>query len=119
MHHHMEITMGKGREVYGGNYLNVDDLEGRPLTVTVTGVEWKSMRDGTEKLCIYFQEVKSGKGLLLNKTNWRELTHIAGTDDEFKWGNLRCELYPTTVDYQGKRVACIRIRPTGSAQKLQ
>ena len=53
------------------------------------------------------------KALVLNKTNLRSIEEITGTDETDDWRGARITLYPTRVDYQGRRVDAIRIdRPS-------
>ncbi len=41
----------------------------------------------------------------------RDVTVLTGTPDTEKWSNIRVTLFPTTTNFGGKTVDCIRIRP--------
>jgi hypothetical protein len=48
--------------------------------------------------------------VVLNKTNAGNIAMMFGEDMD-DWGGSDVELFPTMVDYQGRSVEAIRIRP--------
>lgn len=100
---------------FPSKYVKAEDLAGR-RTVTVKAVAFEDVGSGANagrKLVAYFYE--AAKGLVLNKINCDSLAKIAGTDDYERWSGTRAELFPTTTEFNGKRVACIRIDPPTTA----
>ena len=51
------------------------------------------------------------KALVLNKTNANTITDRLGPETD-GWVGRGLTLYPTEVDFQGRRVAAIRVRGT-------
>lgn len=66
------------------------------------------------KPVLYF--VGKTKGLVMNKTNASTIAEAYG-DDTDQWVNQPLTIYPTTTDYAGKRVACIRVEVPRQAAK--
>ena len=88
-------------------YLRAADLKGRDSVVTVQRFTLEDLGDKAEKPVIGFQE--SEKRLVLNRTNAAQMQQLFGAETE-GWIGKRLTLYPTTVNYQGDMVACIRLR---------
>ena len=97
----------KTSEMFPAKYLKVADLKGRRLTVTIDEVLQEEVGED-DKFVVYFKETKI-KPLVLNKTNASMIEEIAGADDTDDWVGIKIGLYPTRVDFQGKRVDAIRI----------
>ena len=97
----------------GGNYLKKEDIEGE-LTVTVTNV-WSEavLNSGRKKLIVAFREFE--KPLILNKTNIKRLARIFGTGDTNVWRGLVTLYVEPGVEYAGRVVGGIRIRPPRKA----
>ena len=93
-------------DIYSG-CLAAADLDGAERTVTITGGELRTFDDGTKRLFLQFAE--HAKPLALNVTNARKIALLHG-DEVTAWKGKRITLYPTTTQYLGKEVACIRIR---------
>jgi len=93
-------------EVFTSSYLKATDLNGKRVGVVIDEVKMEKLGDD-DKLCVYFQGKE--KGIVLNKTNANMIAEIAKSDDTDDWNGVRISLYPTKVDYQGKRVDAIRI----------
>lgn len=97
-------------EAFPGKYLAAADLK-RPCTVMVDRVEKQDVSGGQdapeEKPVVYFKGQE--KGLVLNQTNFGTLATLHG-DESDDWEGCRCELYPTTTEFRGKMVPCIRVR---------
>lgn len=91
---------------FPSTFLKADDLQGRRITVQIDTVTMEDIGDGTKPV-LHF--IGKDKGLVLNKTNAAMVTEIAGTDETSDWHGVAIVLYPTRVDFQGKRVDAIRI----------
>ena len=102
----------KASTMFPSEFLRAGDLDG-PKLYTMTSVE---MRDigGDHKPVLFFQETE--KGVILNKTNNNTIVQAYGDETE-GWAGKQIVLYPSETDYQGKRVACIRMRKPKAAQK--
>lgn len=101
------------RTMYDKEFLYSFDLQGRDVTVviervkagTLTGVGGKK----NKKPIVFFRGKE--KGLGLNITNARTIAAMYGGFEAEKWIGKAVTLYPTTTDFGGKTVDCIRIRP--------
>ena len=103
-------------ERYGGQYLKAG-LVDKPMLLTVKKVTEEAMRGDPRdiKLVAYFEE--TDKRLALNSTNANNLASSFG-DDAKTWKGRQLVVYPTTCDFQGKTVDCLRVRqpkPKGQA----
>jgi hypothetical protein len=94
-------------DVFPSNYLKASDLQGRTLRVTMDRVEVEQIGQDRKPI-LYF--VGKQKGVVLNKTNAGNIAIMFGEDMD-EWGGSDVELFPTMVDYQGRSVEAIRIRP--------
>ena len=93
-------------EIFPGRFLKATDLDSKAVTMTIERVVQEEL-DEQVKAVVYFRG--KSKGLVLNATNYDAIAdnHGVQTDD---WPGVEIELYPTTVQFKGKRVACIRVR---------
>ena len=96
----------KRRDAFPSNYLKADDLHGKKLNLTISSAEMDTVGDD-KKLLIYFKEEK--KPLVCNMINSKSIETIAKTDEMDRWTHVKVVLYPTKVDFKGKRVDAIRI----------
>jgi hypothetical protein len=94
-------------DAFPSNYLKAADLQGRTITVKISHVTSEKLGDDN-KLILYFDGKQ--KGMVLNKTNANNLAFAFGpeTDD---WQGAEAQLYPTMVDFQGRSVEALRIKP--------
>jgi hypothetical protein len=102
------------KDYFPSKYLKVDDLKGRKLALTIAKAVAEEVGQGAdkkEKLVIYFRETT--KGLVANRINADTIAEIVGTDDEQDWVGHRILLVPSRTEFQGKRVACIRVEAPG------
>lgn len=90
---------------FPSEYLKAADLQGRQVKVVIDRVEMRDVGDD-HKPVIFFQG--KDRGVVLNKTNSGVLEDAFG-DETDHWHGQTITLYPTKVDYQGKRVDAIRI----------
>lgn len=97
-------------QVYGGNYLKAEDLQGASPFVVIDSVEPKKFDDGT-KLIITFKG--KDKSLVCNSTNASIIEEVTGCDDTDNWIGARIQLTVRKVDFAGKRVPAIRVVAPG------
>src|SRR5688572_24665427 len=94
--------------------LYAHDLGGREVTLTIkkayAGELVGEKGRKTRKPFLEFVEPKSKKKLALNKSNGKTIARLYGTDAT-KWEGKQITLYPTTTEFGGETVECIRIRP--------
>jgi len=96
-------------DVYPSKYLKAEDLQGREIAVTIARVEIEKIGQGDDRKPVAYFEGKE-KGVALNKTNSTNIAAAYGPEMD-DWGGCKVILYPAWVDYQGKSVQAIRIRP--------
>ena len=100
----------KKADVFPSKYLKSDDLQGRPITVTIERAPLETLKspDGKEqkKIVLYFRGAK--KALPLNVTNWDSCVDACGDDDTDGWPGKQIELYPAKTQMAGKTVDCVR-----------
>ena len=90
------------------------DLAGKAVRVTIESVEVQKFDEG-EKPVLHF--VGKDKTMVLNKTNALRIIEAVGDDESDNWVGWSIVLYPTKVDYAGKRVDAIRIDDRPGATK--
>lgn len=93
-------------DAFPSKYLKASDLKGQHITVTIDRIAFESM-DGKLKPVAYFRGKE--KGMVLNKTNSNAIESMVGSAETNDWAGVRVSLFPTKVEYQGKRVDAIRI----------
>lgn len=92
---------------FPSEYLKAADLAGRNVKVKMDRVEMKDI-GGDHKPILYF--MGTDKGMVLNKTNANNIIHVYGDDTE-EWHGKEIVLFEAQVDFQGKTVPAIRVRP--------
>lgn len=92
---------------FPSNYLKASDLQGREVKVTMDRIEMEKLGDDN-KMVLYF--IGKTKGVVLNKTNSMNISAGYGPETD-NWPGAAVILYSTWVDFQGKSVEAIRIRP--------
>lgn len=97
--------MPKLNQVFGGDYLKADDLQGRSVPVIIASVDVKDFDDG-KKLIIAFEG--KDKTLVCNRTNASILEELFGSSDTDDWIGKRAVLITKKVEFQGKLVPAIR-----------
>lgn len=92
-------------------WLKAGDLrtpDNKPIKakLTIERTELVEFKDNTKKIGIFFRGKE--KGLVLNKTNAALVAeqHGQNTND---WTDKEISIYPTTTDFGGERVECIRV----------
>lgn len=95
------------------DFLFAFDLDNRDVTVTVTHVTGGELvgEQGrkTKKPIAHLKGTP--KKLALNATNCKTIEQLTGTPDVDKWKDVRVTLFPTTTNFGGSTVECIRVRP--------
>ncbi len=92
-------------------YISAADLTGRACVVTIeTTVQETVGQPPENRPVVYFRGKQ--KGFILNKTNAHAITFLHG-DESDNWRGKQIEIYPTTTDFAGRIVDCIRVRGPG------
>lgn len=102
---------GQGMDInqaFPSKYLKASDLKGNECTVTMERVEMAEFDDGEPKPAIHFKG--TNKAFVLNKTNANTIVDIYGPNTE-NWAGKPITLFPTYTDFQGRQVACVRVKP--------
>ncbi len=87
------------------------------MTRTIAGVEEQLI--GPEKqlrAVMMFEE--DGRGLIMNKTNWKTCAD-AWDDDTDLWIGQKIRICPEKANFQGKVVDCLRLQVPGSGPKKE
>lgn len=93
---------------FPGQYLKAADLQGKRVQVVIEKVDMEDI-GGETKPVLHFKG--KNRGVVLNKTNANAIWGINGSDDTDDWPGTAITLFPTRVEFQGKRVDAIRIDP--------
>lgn len=94
-------------DAFPSNYLKAADLKGQVVTVVMANVAHEKIGDD-DKLILYFDG--KDKGLVLNKTNANNIAAIYGPETD-SWRGQKVALATAWVDFQGRSVEAIRVRP--------
>lgn len=113
----------KRNEVFPSNFLKADDLikDGKSVCakLTIASVTDVTFNDdsGSQKKqrVLHFKETT--KQLGLNSTNWGAVEKLSGIDDDDHWAGVQIEVYRTEVEFKGKYVPAVRVRPVGGWEK--
>jgi hypothetical protein len=96
-------------QAFPSTYLKSSDLGTAQPTVVIDRVEIESIgRDKEQKPVLYF--VGKEKGLVLNKTNARKITELAGSSDTEHWHGVKVKLYATETQFGSETVECVRVK---------
>lgn len=90
-------------------WLKAEDLKGRKHKVRIKDydiVEFEEKGQKKRKIGLSFDG--KDKGLMLNKTNAKIVAKQHGQDMD-DWVGKEINIYPTTTDYEGRPVECIRV----------
>lgn len=90
-------------------YISAEDLNSRSWIMTIASVSIEMIGESDQKPVVHFQNAH--KGFPLNKTNARQISSILGSDETDQWIGRQIELYPTTTEFRGDIVTCVRVRP--------
>ncbi len=98
-------------EHFSGNFLKTDDVTRQGSLFQIISIEVDKVGKD-EKWVARLASAITGeemKGLPLNKTNALELAEAYG-DDSDDWSGKNIIVYQDKTMFDGKRVACIRVR---------
>lgn len=99
-------------EAFPSDYLKAADLQGREVPVIINQVQMETI-GSDHKPVLYFMGKQ--KGIVLNKTNSMNIASVYGPETE-AWTGKPLILFAAWVDYQGKSVQAIRVRPGNGGQ---
>lgn len=99
--------------VFPSNYLRAVDLGSATPTVTIDKILVEDVGSGDQKPVLYFRG--KNKGVVLNKTNASNISLLYG-DETDAWIGKQITLFTTWVDFQGRSVQAIRVRPVRPEQ---
>jgi hypothetical protein len=102
-------------EAFPSKFLKADDLQGKEITVQIDHVAMEEVgKDKEIRPALYFRGKE--KGIVLNKTNATNIAAAYGPDTD-DWTGQPVTLFTTWVDFQGKSVPAIRVRPASGGVK--
>jgi hypothetical protein len=101
-------------DVFPAKFLKAADVGDGERILTVASVSIEEVGDDDKPVARFNGEKK---GLVLNRTNWDRLAHIAGSDDSNDWTGLKVALYTELVSFGGKTGPAIRVRATRAPNK--
>jgi hypothetical protein len=93
-------------DVFSGNFLKANDLQGKTVRVTISKVEIKDFDDG-KKIVVSFQG--KDKTLVCNKTNANIIAENVGSKETSDWIGQTVSLTVRKVEFQGGLVPAIRV----------
>lgn len=102
-------------QVFPSKYLKASDLQGKQVKVVIDHVDMETLGEDRRPV-VYFQNKE--KGVVLNKTNTTNIAQTYGWDSD-DWSGREVVLYTAWVDFQGKSVEAIRIRPPSATERRQ
>lgn len=104
------------RAMFDRDYIGAWDLGGKDCTVTIARVQGTEITGSggkkAKKPVIYFEGKE--RGMACNKTNGKVIAAMFGNDTS-AWVGKKIVIYPTTTQFGGDTVECIRVR-SGAAQ---
>jgi hypothetical protein len=101
------------------DHLYAFDLDGREVTVRIEKVTAGELSNGTKKSkkpMIHI--VGKAKKLAINKTNGKTIATMYGSDTD-AWAGKLITIYPTTTNFGGETVDCIRVKPIAPLEKAE
>ncbi len=97
----------KATDAFPSKYIKAEDLQGNDVVVKITHAVVEKL-NGEDKVIVYF--AGKTKGLVCNKTNFKQIVKITGQDDTDDWTGASVCLYETMVDFQGDSVPAVRVK---------
>jgi hypothetical protein len=105
------------KDEFPSQWLTADDIDCE-LVVTIRRYdpiehrEFKAQGKATpdNKPVLFFEAPKGTKPLILNKTNWKAIDKVLGTEDTDDWAGQSLTLYTTEVEVGGETMLGIRVR---------
>ena len=106
----------KLNDAFPSKYLAAADLDGGDVMAVIADAEYALVGED-RKVIINFQGGKDATGkpvklkpMVCNKTNFRSIAQIAGSDDSDDWAGAEIVLVSAMADYAGKVVPAVRVR---------
>lgn len=101
-------------DAFPSKYLKAEDLEEGDLVVRIKEAVFEEFTDPKTKRpdnkpVLHFHG-NDTKPLVLNKTNYKAISQVLGSDDTDDWAGKRIALYPTEVESFGEMTLGIRVR---------
>jgi hypothetical protein len=96
-------------DAFPSKWLTAGDLRGQDVPVTIRDVRMELVGQPPENCPVVYFAGKE-KALVLNKTNGQTIADQLGPDTDH-WLGKPITIFPTSTDFQGRQVACIRVRP--------
>ena len=96
-------------DAFPGNYIKAEDLKGGPVTLQVASVTMQVVDEKQDKSKPVMQFSGTEKSFVINITNWNNIEMFLGQETS-QWVGHKIQLYPTTTEFGGKTVPCIRVR---------
>lgn len=100
-------------QLFPSKYLKAPDLRGKDVTVTVESVEQTKIRGDVVNI-VHFEG--KDKGLIMNVTIYNQISKAAGSEDTDEWCGTQIVLFPTTTEFGGETVDCVRVRPSNNSK---
>jgi hypothetical protein len=96
-------------QAFPSKYLRASDFGGKQPIYTIERVEFEAVGQQREmKPVIYFEGIE--KGMVLNKTNAKNICNLVGTFETDEWRGFRIRLYSANVEFQGETMESIRVK---------
>ena len=98
-------------QAFPTKYLSANDVTDQGITVRIQSVQMEQVDQDTTKPAkpvVYFQG--EHRGMVLNVTNNNTIMDMYGADSD-GWVGRDIVLFKTAVDFQGRMVNAIRVRP--------
>lgn len=105
-------------EIFPRKYATGEDLQGKPVTVTVAQVVEEEMRPQASsppvrKWVVYFHEAQ--KGVVLSRTLAYQIAEALDSEETDDWTDQKITLYPKPMMVAGKRRTAIRARAAAAS----
>jgi hypothetical protein len=98
----------KMQELFPSKYLRAADIVGKPRVVTIDHVTHEDFKDDgvtVKKTVIHFKRNGTNTApMVVNKTNWKMLVAITGSDDDEDWAGHSIQLRSEKVNTKGGKI---------------
>lgn len=106
--------MASFRSAFPSKFMKATDLNGRTLIATIASVDLEAVGDGNKYVARFTDD--HVKPIVLNLTNSEAIAEVAGSEDVTEWPGHKIEMFPDSTSFQGRRIACIRVRAPRQAK---
>ncbi len=101
--------MANVNSMFPSKWLRASDLQGGEPILNIERMAMEEVEQGKDQQPVLYFMGKD-KGLVLNKTNAMNVSVLHGPETD-AWVGKQIQLFTTYVDYQGRSVLAIRIKP--------